>query len=60
VWWRNGGRTDLANLLPVCTHHHPKIHDGGWEVSLDSHRELTIRFPDGTVHNTGPPTRRAA
>jgi hypothetical protein len=60
VWWRNGGRTDLANLLPVCTHHHTKIHDGGWEVSLDSHRALTIRFPDGTVHNTGPPTRRAA
>jgi hypothetical protein len=60
IWWRNGGRTDLANLLPVCTHHHTKIHDGGWEVSLDSHRELTIRFPDGTVHNTGPPTRRAA
>jgi hypothetical protein len=60
VWWRNGGRTDLANLLPACTHHHTKIHDGGWEISLDSHRALTIRFPDGTVHNTGPPTRRAA
>jgi hypothetical protein len=60
VWWRNGGRTDLANLLPVCPRHHTKIHDEGWEVSLDSHRELTIRFPDGTVHNTGPPTRRAA
>ena len=60
VWWRNGGRTDLANLLPVCTHHHSKIHDAGWNIELGPNRELTIRFPDGTVHNTGPPTRRAA
>ena len=60
IWWRHGGRTDLDNLLPVCTHHHTKIHDGGWEVSLDSNRELTIRFPDGTIHNTGPPNRKAA
>ena len=60
VWWRHGGRTDLANLLPVCAHHHTKIHDAGWEITLGAERELTIRFPDGVVHNTGPPTRRAA
>ena len=60
IWWRNGGRTDLDNLLPVCTHHHTKIHDAGWNIALGAHRELTIRFPDGTIHNTGPPTRHAA
>jgi hypothetical protein len=60
VWWRHGGRTDLANLLPICTHHHTQVHDAGWELTLGLDRELTIRFPDGTVHNTGPPTRRAA
>ena len=60
VWWRHGGRTDLQNLLPVCALHHGKIHDGGWDVTLGPNRELTIRFPDGTVHNTGPPSRRAA
>lgn len=60
TWWRHGGRTDLANLLPVCAHHHTKIHDQGWEITLGPNRELTIRFPDGTVHNTGPPSRRAA
>jgi len=59
-WWRHGGRTDLDNLLPVCTKHHTKIHDGGWVVELGASRELTIRFPDGTIHNTGPPSRRAA
>jgi hypothetical protein len=60
TWWRNGGHTDLRNLLPVCVHHHTKIHDHGWIVQLGPHRELTIRLPDGTVHNTGPPSRRAA
>ncbi len=60
VWWRNGGPTDLSNLLPVCTHHHTKIHDANWVVSLGPNRELTVQFPDGTVHNTGPPTHRAA
>ena len=60
IWWRNGGRTDLANLLPICTHHHSKVHNDGWIVELGAHRELSIRFPDGTIHNTGPPNRRAA
>ena len=60
TWWRNGGRTDLHNLLPVCARHHTKIHDHGWHITLGANRELTIRFPDGTIHNTGPPTRTAA
>jgi hypothetical protein len=50
----------LDNLLPVCAHHHSKIHDDGWVVELGANRELTVRFPDGTIRNTGPPTRRAA
>jgi hypothetical protein len=60
TWWRHGGGTDLDNLLPVCAGHHTKIHDHGWVVTLGDHRELTIQFPDGTVRNTGPPSRKAA
>ncbi len=59
-WWRHGGRTDLANLLPLCSHHHTKVHDGGWNLRLAPNRELTISFPDGSIHNTGPPNRQAA
>lgn len=59
-WWRYGGRTDLSNLLPLCAHHHSKAHDSGWNLLLGPNRELTITFPDGTIHNTGPPSRRAA
>ncbi|MEO6651779.1 MAG: DUF222 domain-containing protein [Ilumatobacteraceae bacterium] len=60
IWWRHGGHTDLSNLLPLCAHHHSKVHDHQWVVELGPRRELTIRFPDGTIHNTGPPNRRAA
>ena len=59
-WWRHGGRTDLDNLLPLCSHHHHNVHDDGWQLSLGPNRELTIRFPDGRVMTTGPPNRRAA
>jgi hypothetical protein len=60
IWWRHGGTTSLANLLPVCARHHTEIHDAGWDITLGPNRELTIRFPDGTVRCTGPPHRRAA
>jgi hypothetical protein len=60
IWWRHGGCTDLDNLLPVCVRHHHKIHDSRWQVTLGPNRQLTIRYPDGTVQTTGPPTIRAA
>ena len=60
VWWRHGGRTDLDNLLPVCTRHHTAIHDEGWVAQLTADRTVTITLPDGTVMTTGPPSRRFA
>lgn len=60
IWWRNGGRTDLQNLLPVCAVHHAKIHHDGWTVTLGPNRELTLTLPDGTIMTTGPPNRHAA
>jgi hypothetical protein len=59
-WWRHGGLTDLANLLPVCVRHHHNIHDDGWNLTLTAHRQLAIDLPDGTRLTTGPPNRRAA
>jgi hypothetical protein len=60
IWWRHGGRTDLANLIPICTVHHTKIHHDDWTITLGPNRELTLTLPDGTVMTTGPPTIRAA
>ena len=60
IWWRNQGRTDLDNLLPVCSMHHTKIHNDGWIIALGPNRELTLTLPDGTTHTTAPPGRRTA
>ena len=60
IWWQLGGRTDLTNLVPICTRHHGKIHHDGWVIALGPNRELTLTLPDGTVHSTGPPGRRTA
>jgi hypothetical protein len=60
IWWRNDGRTDLDNLLPVCSVHHANIHHDDWHIELGPNRELTLRLPDGTIHTTGPPNRRSA
>jgi hypothetical protein len=60
VWWRHGGSTDLANLLPLCVRHHGRVHDDGWELALSSDRQLVVTLPDGTRLTTGPPRRRAA
>ena len=60
IWWRNQGRTDLDNLLPVCSVHHANIHNDDWHIQLGPNRELTLRLPDGNIHTTGPPNRRTA
>ena len=59
-WWRHGGPTDLANLLPICGRHHHLVHDRGWQLSLGPNRELTVTTPTGHVMTTGPPRRWAA
>jgi hypothetical protein len=60
IWWRNGGCTDLSNLLPVCQIHHQKVHHDNWLISLGPNRELTVTLPDGQIMTTGPPKRAAA
>jgi hypothetical protein len=59
-WWRNGGPTDLANLLPICSKHHHLVHEGGWQLHLGHDRALTVTMNDGTIMTTGPPNRAAA
>ena len=57
VWWRHGGRTDLANLVPVCAVHHTRIHHDGWVIELGPHRQVTLHLPDGITQTTAPPAR---
>ena len=57
VWWRHGGHTDLANLLPICWRHHQLVHLGGWQLQLHPDRTLTITEPCGRTRTTSPPRR---
>jgi hypothetical protein len=48
--WILGGHTKLSNLLPVCTHHHHRAHEGRWRLELDADtRELSVWLPNGTL-----------
>ena len=59
VFWRFRGRTDIENLLPLCSRHHHQAHEGGWTLTMTPHRVVTWTRPDGTVHSTGSSIDRA-
>jgi hypothetical protein len=59
-YFRNDGPTDISNLLPLCIKHHHLAHEGGWKLSIDWARNLTIVRRDGTTMTTGPPKVLAA
>ncbi|MEM7339564.1 MAG: HNH endonuclease [Actinomycetota bacterium] len=43
--WSSGGPTDLANLVPLCSRHHHRVHEGRWRLRLDSNRAVHVRPP---------------
>jgi hypothetical protein len=49
VFWRDGGPTDLSNLLLVCSRHHTLIHRDGYQLLLQPDRSLTVTTADGTA-----------
>jgi hypothetical protein len=57
--WERGGSTNLANLLPLCSRHHHLVHEGGWQLTLQPDRTITLTRPDGTVHHNGSTVTRA-
>jgi hypothetical protein len=50
AYWRDDGPTNMNNLVPLCTHHHRKVHEGNWRLKLSlPNRVLTVTYPDGHV-----------
>ncbi|NNF52877.1 MAG: DUF222 domain-containing protein, partial [Acidimicrobiales bacterium] len=52
--WEINGLTDLANLIPLCSTHHHKVHEGGWSIQLQADRTLRLYAPDGQLWETFP------
>lgn len=48
VHWEDGGPTDLANLVLVCSRHHTMIHQHGYRLVLRADRALRVWTADGT------------
>jgi hypothetical protein len=60
-YWRDGGRTDLGNLLLLCSHHHTLVHQHGFVLALAPDRRLTVATAEGVpvLHHPGLPWRPA-
>ena len=54
VWWGKGGRTDLDNLVLVCTFHHKLVHEFGWRLKREADGSVKWFRPDGTGYRAGP------
>lgn len=54
--WDDLGPTDLENLIPICSFHHHRAHEGRWRLQLEaSSRELEVWLPDGSLHSRSLP-----
>jgi hypothetical protein len=59
-FWEHGGGTDLSNLLPLCKHHHDRLHAEQWDVQMAPDRSLVVRRNGEVIMTTGPPTTQWA
>lgn len=46
-FWSDGGATDLANLVLICSRHHTLIHAHGFALTLRDDRALDVTTADG-------------
>lgn len=53
-FWRNGGPTDMPNLVLVCNKCHHNIHDDNWEVTQDpASKRFNVDSPPDPFPDTG-------
>jgi hypothetical protein len=51
-WQRDGGRTDVADGILLCRHHHLLAHNNGWEIRRDGPHYLLVP-PDDAGGGSG-------
>jgi hypothetical protein len=45
--WTRGGRTDLDNLITLCSRHHNAVHELGWTMGGDANVRVSFTSPTG-------------
>jgi len=53
-WWRDHGKSDIADGVLLCKHHHMLHHNTGWEITRDDHGRYWLT-PPPTVDPTQTP-----
>jgi hypothetical protein len=53
-WWSGGGRTDLDNLVMICSFHHTLVHEHGWRIKRDPDGTVSWFHPNGVRYRAGP------
>jgi len=58
--WAHGGDHELPNLVSLCTRHHRKVHEGGWQLLITDDRRVLTLAPHADPPRARPPTTTAA
>jgi Domain of unknown function (DUF222)/HNH endonuclease len=53
-WWRHGGRTDLDNLVLICSFHHRLVHEYGWSIRRNADGTVDWFDRTGVRYRAGP------
>jgi hypothetical protein len=53
-FWRDGGATDLDNLVLICSWHHKLVHEYSWWIKGSAESELRWYRPGGARYRAGP------
>lgn len=58
-YWSDGGPTDFANLVLLCSRHHTLVHSQGFSLVLHPDRRLAVTMAEGVpvLHHPGLPWR---
>ena len=54
VYWSEGGRTDLDNLVSLCKYHHMLVHERGFLIAAMPGCAFAFYRPDGTALPASP------
>ena len=63
VHWADGGRTDLDNLVTLCSLHHRRLHEGAFTLAAGGDDGFVFRTPSGdriVARARAAPSGRAA